>query len=150
MATRTRLRVPSVNSTSHSWALASDTRLITPVVEHIVGMCQAAGFSPRHCRLNVPVAVTEALANAMQQGNGGDMTRQVTVAVQVSPERLVVEVTDEGAGFELAECERTPDLADWLEREDGRGIFLMRQLMDRVENRCFDAGHLLRLILHRV
>jgi serine/threonine-protein kinase RsbW len=139
-----------VKSTSHSWALASDTRLITPVVEHIVGMCQAAGFSPRHCRLNVPVAVTEALANAMQQGNGGDMTRQVTVAVQVSPERLVVEVTDEGAGFELAECERTPDLADWLEREDGRGIFLMRQLMDRVENRCFDAGHLLRLILHRV
>jgi serine/threonine-protein kinase RsbW len=139
-----------VNSTSHSWALASDTRLITPVVEHIVGMCVAAGFSSRHCRLNVPVAVTEALANAMQQGNGGDMTRQVTVAVHVSPERLVVEVTDEGTGFALAECERTPDHEDWLEREDGRGIFLMRQLMDRVENRCFDAGHLLRLILHRV
>jgi len=150
VATRTRLRVPSVKSTSHSWALASDTRLITPVVEHIVGMCQAAGFSSRHCGLNVPVAVTEALANAMQQGNGGDMTRQVTVSVQVSSERLVVEVTDEGAGFELAECERTPDHSDWLEREDGRGIFLMRQLMDRVENRCFDAGHLLRLILHRV
>lgn len=150
MATRTRLRVPPVNSTSHSWALASDTRLITPVVEHIVGMCVAAGFSSRHCRLNVPVAVTEALANAMQQGNGGDMTRQVTVAVHVSPERLVVEVTDEGTGFALAECERTPDHEDWLEREDGRGIFLMRQLMDRVENRCFDAGHLLRLILHRV
>jgi len=150
VATRTRLRVPPVKSTSHSWTLASDTRLITPVVEHIVSMCQVAGFSARHCRLNVPVAVTEALANAMQQGNGSDITRQVTVAVQVSPERLVVEVTDEGAGFELAECERTPDHADWLVREDGRGIFLMRQLMDRVENRCFDAGHLLRLILHRV
>ncbi len=150
MATRLRARVPPVSSTSHSWVLASDTRLITPVVEHIVGMCQLAGFSARHCRLNVPVAVTEALANAMQQGNGGVVARQVTVVVSVGDDRLVVEVTDEGNGFDLGDCERTPEHDDWFEREDGRGIFLMRQLMDRVENRCVDAGHLLRLILHRV
>jgi len=150
VATRTRPRVAPVHSTSQSWVLTSDTRLITPVVEQIVSMCEVAGYSARHCRLNVPVAVTEALANAMQQGNGGVASRRVTVVVSVSAERLVVDVTDEGDGFDLGECERTPDQEDWFEREDGRGIFLMRQLMDQVENRCIDAGHLLRLILHRV
>lgn len=138
-----------MSSTSYQWVLASDTSLITPVVEQIVGMCRDAGFSARHCRLNVPVAVTEALANAMQQGNAGVVVRRVTVSVDVSHERLLVEVTDEGAGFDLGAAERTPDHEDWFEREDGRGIFLMRQLMDRVENQCVDAGHLLRLILHR-
>jgi len=149
VATRTRFRVAPVNSTSHSWVLASDLRLITPVVEHIVGMCRTAGFSARHCRLNVPVAVTEALANAMERGNGGVVTRRVSVVVHVADDRLVVDVTDEGAGFDLGACERTPEHEDWFDREDGRGIFLMRQLMDHVENRCVDAGHLLRLILHR-
>jgi len=72
------------------------------------------------------------------------------VVVSVAQDRLVVEVTDEGSGFDLGASERTPDHEDWFDREDGRGIFLMRQLMDQVENRCVDAGHLLRLILHRV
>lgn len=150
MATRVRNRETPVSSTSLSWELASDTRLITPVVERIVGMCQTAGFSARHCRLHVPVAVTEALANAMERGNDGVETRRVTVLVSVSDDRLVVDVTDEGAGFDLGECERTPEHADWFDREDGRGIFLMRQLMDQVENSRVDAGHRLRLILHRV
>lgn len=134
---------------ARTWVLASELEHIETVVQDIVCMCQDAGFSARHCRLNVPVAVTEALANAMIRGNESQSVRQVTVAVEVTTESLTVEVTDEGDGFDLECAERTPDDADWLEREDGRGVFLMRQLMDRVENQCVDAGHLVRLILHR-
>lgn len=134
---------------ARTWVLASELDRIEAVVQDIVCLCQEAGFSARHCRLNVPVAVTEALANAMLQGNGNDAVREVRVFVEVTPERLLVEVIDEGQGFDLDCAERTPDDVDWLEREDGRGVYLMRQLMDRVENHCLDAGHLLRLILHR-
>jgi serine/threonine-protein kinase RsbW len=131
--------------------LPSEVQLIAPVVDDIVTLCQAAGFSPRQCRLNVPVAVTEALANAMLKGNGNDGRRAVRVGVEIANGRLVVEVCDEGCGFDLEAAGRTPADADWLESEDGRGIFLMRQLMDRVENQCPSGacGHLLRLILHQ-
>ena len=35
-----------------------------------------------------------------------------------------------------------------IAREDGRGLFLMRALMDRVE-RFTDGGNVVRLVLHR-
>jgi len=138
-----------VSADARRWVLPSDVHRIAPVVDEVVAMCRDAGFSPRQCRLNVPVAITEALANAMLRGNANIDVRQVTVVVEVTTDRLVVDVADEGEGFDLACAERTPDDEDWLEREDGRGIFLMRQLMDHVENRCLDAGHVLRLVLHR-
>ncbi len=136
---------------SRRWILATDVQHIAPVVDEVVALCQAAGFSARHCRLNVPIAITEAVANAMLRGNANVAARQVEVLVEVSVAQLVVDVIDEGNGFDLDGVQQSPDEADWLEREDGRGVFLMRQLMDRVENRCLEGGtgHLLRLILHR-
>ncbi len=133
------------------WTLASDLTLIEPVVETIVALCMSAGFSARHCHLNVPVAMTEALANAMLRGNRSDRSRSVQVSVELDTQSLRVDVTDEGAGFDLSALQQSPDEADWFEREDGRGVFLMRQLMDRVESAGPDAesGHRIRLILHR-
>jgi serine/threonine-protein kinase RsbW len=139
----------TVTHVSKQWVLASEIQCIGPVVEEIVALCTAAGFSPRQCRLNVPVAITEALANAILQGNQNVASRTVMVVAVVESGRLVVEVTDEGQGFDMSVEHRTPDDPDWLEREDGRGIFLMRQLMDQVVSECLAAGHLLRLILHK-
>ena len=133
------------------WSVASDLTLIEPVVETIVALCVASGFSAGHCNLNVPVAVTEAMANAMLRGNASERSRMVQVSVELDAQRLCIDVTDEGVGFDLAELVQSPDEADWFEREDGRGVFLMRTLMDRVESAGPDAesGHRIRLILHR-
>ena len=133
------------------WIVASDLTLIEPIVETIVELCASSGFSARHCRLNVPVAVTEAMANAMLRGNASERSRTVQVRVELDAQRLCIEVTDEGGGFDLASLQQSPDEVDWFEREDGRGVFLMRSLMDRVESAGPDAesGHRIRLILHR-
>ncbi|WP_310570390.1 ATP-binding protein [Gemmatimonas sp.] len=149
---------PSAQPVVHSptplirrWTIASDLTLIEPVVETIVALCEAAGFSARHCKLNVPVAVTEAMANAMLRGNRSERSRTVEVRVELDTQSLRVDVTDEGVGFDLSTLQQSPDEADWFEREDGRGVFLMRTLMDRVESSGPDAetGHCIRLILHR-
>ena len=133
------------------WSLASDPTLIEPVIDSIVALCVAAGFSERHCRLNVPVAITEALTNAMLRGNGCDPSRAVELRVEVDGYALRVEVADEGRGFDLATLQQSPDEADWFERDDGRGVFLMRTLMDGVESNGPDAvgGHCVRLTLQR-
>jgi len=118
-------------------------------------LCTAAGFSTRHCRFNIPVALTEALSNAIMRGNGNDISRTVTVRGSVQQTRdgatLLLDVTDEGNGFDIRSAGSRPDAPDWLDREDGRGIFLMQSLMDHVE--CTRAsgrpGNTVRLVLHR-
>jgi serine/threonine-protein kinase RsbW len=62
---------------------------------------------------------------------------------------IVLEVADEGTGFDLDACTIDATRPDNLEREDGRGLFLMRSLMDRVERYEHDAHNVVRLILNR-
>ena len=106
-------------------------------------------FGPRQCSLNVPVALTEALSNAMLRGNGEDPAKHVHVRVRLDPSMLVVEVGDEGRGFNLDACTVDPTEPGRLLGEQGRGLYLMRKLMDRVE--CLEQGSLnvVRLTLRR-
>jgi anti-sigma regulatory factor (Ser/Thr protein kinase) len=83
---------------SRHWTIESDVARIDGVVTTIVDLCEAAGYSSRHCRLNIPVAVTEALSNAIVRGNANDAARDVRVSMRVDSERLFVEVVDEGQG----------------------------------------------------
>lgn len=128
--------------------IPSDVRYIERVVEIVRHQCAALAFDAHYCALNVPVALSEALANAILCGNGEDPSKHVRVRASVTAAHLVLEVRDEGPGFDIDRC--TVDVTDPenLEREDGRGLFLMRQLMHHVE-RYDDGGNVVRLTLNR-
>jgi serine/threonine-protein kinase RsbW len=106
-------------------------------------------FGRHQLMLNVPVALTEALSNAILYGNEDDPLKHVYVRVRVDHATLIVEVKDEGAGFDIDECTLDPTTPDRLESEDGRGLFLMRQLMDSVERFAGRPGNVVRLTLRR-
>lgn len=128
--------------------IPSDVQYIESVVGRVVERCEALAFSRRHVALNVPVALTEALSNAILRGNGDDASRTVVVRVEIDETRLVAEVRDEGDGFDLGQCTEDATLPENLVREDGRGLFLMHKLMDRVEQFA-DGGNVVRLVLIR-
>ena len=128
--------------------IPSDVREIEPIVELVTRECRVLALSARQCALNVPVALTEALSNAILRGNRGVREKHVRVRAMVSDSALVLEVADEGTGFDLEACTIDPTIGD-LEREDGRGLFLMRSLMDRVERYEHGAHNVVRLILNR-
>jgi serine/threonine-protein kinase RsbW len=110
--------------------------------------CRNLEFAQRQVMLNVPVALTEALSNAILRGNSDDPSKTVHVRASVDPERLVIEVRDQGGGFDIDAC--TVDVGpETIEREDGRGLFLMRKLMDRVECVASEPGNTVRLTLNR-
>jgi serine/threonine-protein kinase RsbW len=129
--------------------IPSDVREIEPIVEQVTRECKVLELSARQCALNVPVALTEALSNAILRGNRGIRDKRVRVRAVVSDHALVLEVADEGAGFDLDACTIDPTSPGSLEREDGRGLFLMRSLMDRVERYESDALNVVRLTLNR-
>ena len=128
--------------------IPSDVGYIERVVEMVRRQVAEMSFDTRHVMLNVPVALTEALSNAILRGNGEDPRKHVHVRVVVSARQLVMEVRDEGRGFDIDRCTRDPTLPDNVEREDGRGLFLMRSLMDSVE-RYDEEGNVVRLTLYR-
>jgi serine/threonine-protein kinase RsbW len=129
--------------------IPSDVRYIERVVELIRRECRVMAFGERQVMLNVPVALTEALSNAILRGNREDPDKQVHVHARVDSEQLVVEVVDEGVGFDLERCMRDPTTPENIEREYGRGLFLMRKLMDRVERIDAGQGSIVRMTLMR-
>jgi serine/threonine-protein kinase RsbW len=129
--------------------IPSDVRFIERVVELVRHECQAMGFAPRQISLNVPVALTEAVSNAILRGNRDDPAKHVHVRAEVDRDRLVVEVGDEGEGFDFDESLVDPTSPENLDREDGRGLFLMRKLMDTVERVDVPHGSKVRMTLHR-
>ena len=82
--------------------IPSDVRYIERVVEIVATPLRAVlAITQRQSRLNIPVALSEALSNAILRGNGERTRQRVQVKVDVTQERLVLEVLDEGAGFDL-------------------------------------------------
>ncbi len=82
---------------------------------------------------DVVLATHEAAVNGMVHGNAGDATRHIEVEVRLQGGCVVVEVTDQGHGF---------DWRKWVhgghgrivppEAPTGRGILVMTSVMDEV------------------
>lgn len=122
--------------TDYTLELPNDLRAIEGAVDYLVDRGQEIGFSHERLRLNLRVGLTEALANAMLYGNSRDPRKRVRIEAQVSAGVLTVRVTDEGRGFNPL-LVTDPTLPRNRKRTGGRGIFLIKKLMDRVEfNEC--------------
>ena len=78
----------------------------------------------------VAISVIEACTNAIQHGHRQDPTRVVNLEFELEPDQLTVRIHDDGRGFEpTPEGSMTPP--DLLATR-GRGIFIMRSMMDEV------------------
>src|SRR6266481_2929417 len=84
---------------------------------------------PRKDSFAMGLVLREAVCNAVRHGNRGDSSRAAVISYQLGAEAVLVEVADEGLGF-------NPYLAPDLfaepprgERKAGRGLFLMRVYM---------------------
>lgn len=128
----------------HTLELPSDLRAIERAVEYLMDRGREVGFDDDRLRFNFRVGVTEALANAMLYGNCHDPLKRVRVEVRLSPTEIMVQVTDEGRGFD-PRAVLDPTLPLNRMRPGGRGIYLIRKLMDRVEFN--EAGNSITMVL---
>jgi serine/threonine-protein kinase RsbW len=129
-----RLRIPS------------DVNRVAEAVELVARHLEAA-FVDRHTvQFNLRVALAEAVANAILYGNDADEGKGVAVRVLFGRNAVEMEVTDEGGGFDYHDLP-DPTLPANRMRPYGRGLFLIRQLVDEV--RFNDAGNTICMILRR-
>jgi serine/threonine-protein kinase RsbW len=96
-------------------------------------------FVRDHCcneqeQLDMLLALQEALANAILHGCQGDAAKLVRCTVDISPTAIEFTIRDPGPGFDSSSATDESEEGTNL-TEHGRGIFLMRSLMDEVTYR---------------
>jgi serine/threonine-protein kinase RsbW len=112
--------------------MASERVAVGPAIEQILNVAKDVRLSKDRLS-DLAVALAEALSNAAIHGNKLDPGKHVHIRVSVlAGVRAVVEVKDEGPGFDVSELS-DPTHPERLLTPGGRGVFLMRQLVDRVE-----------------
>ncbi|RMF60879.1 MAG: ATP-binding protein [Calditrichaeota bacterium] len=81
---------------------------------------------------NLAIAVTELVNNAIIHGNKNDPQKKVTIIATFYADHLTVSVSDQGSGFD-PESLKNPTDPENIWKQNGRGIFLVRNLIDKVD-----------------
>ena len=121
---------------SHRWRtrIPSTKQALPGAVARFMEIAGVAGFLG-DCRADIEIALKEALANALDHGNAYSKSKMIFVRCYAAPRMgFLIAVRDEGPGFDP---EQVPDPrnTERLTLQHGRGLFLMRNLMDFIEFR---------------
>ena len=94
--------------------------------------------------INLQIACSEALINAIVHGNKESNVKKVYTEIAYDDRSLFVKINDEGDGFDI---NRLPDPTsnENLMKEHGRGIYIIRSLVD--DFRCSSSENGTEFIL---
>ena len=118
--------------------IPSDASLLADVDEFIESRLEAANVAASLIA-DVAISVTEIVNNAIAHGNKNDQNKTITVAVRFDGDQVEISVKDEGHGFN-PDSIPSPIEEPNLLNQVGRGIFIVRSLMDSVDFRFTDLG----------
>ncbi len=123
----------------------SQTRYLSLVGNIAEGLAREADGTegdPQTLAYRLNLAVTEAVANAIKHCTKLDPSNTVRIRACIDDKGLLIEVFDHGQGFDLKDAQAAE--ADSLQ-EHGRGLFLIRSVMDSVEYRKDDGWNVLKM-----
>lgn len=115
-----------------SLRVPTDLDVVEEAVDLVARHCVASGVPPHAARFTLRVVLCEALANAIVYGNRLDPAKCVEVSVEVEADALSLSVQDEGNGFDPGTVP-DPTAPGLRAEEQGRGLYLIRQLVDEVQ-----------------
>ena len=94
---------------------------------------------------HINVVLTEAMVNAIRYANEDNPAEVVQIRITISDDEILIQVFDHGRGFDLEQIVHRPaEPPEGLE-EHGRGLFIMRSLMDSVQYFKVDGGNVLEM-----
>lgn len=118
------------------YSLPSEIATISPFVDKLMPLIIKCRCIPGNER-DLEVAVREALANAIIHGNHKDPRKHIHVSCRCELDEVSISVRDEGNGFDF-NVVADPTSPDNIKSDHGRGIYMMKALMDEV--RFEEAG----------
>jgi serine/threonine-protein kinase RsbW len=110
--------------------IASDSRLLKEISKELISSLREKNIDEAII-FDIHVGFEEALRNAMIHGNKLDPTKEVRIETEVTGDTVIIIVEDEGEGFDPHSLP-DPTLDENLLKEGGRGVYLIKHLMDEV------------------
>ena len=126
--------------------LPSDPRMLTVARSFVEAVCQACDLD-RPLRHALVMATGEAVTNIVRHAHRDLPHAELAMQVHITSSEVVLTFLDQGAPFDLS---RVPQLPPGEVRVGGRGVYMLRALMDDVS--CAprgDQGNVLRLVKRR-
>ena len=126
-------------------ALASELREIAGAAAQIDAFCEEKDLSPE-IAYAVNLSIDEILTNTISYGYQDDEPHRIEIVVRLEGESLVVVIVDDSAPFDLSATPEADLDASLEEREiGGLGLFLVHQMMDKVEYERVDGRNVVTL-----
>ena len=132
----------------HSRRINADRECLPEVCDVVREAASESGFDERTnhaCQL----AVCEAVENIILHGYGGGNTGEIVLKVEAQPGRLTVEVVDDAPAFDPTQYKVDPDVSLSDPPVGGRGLIMMRGVMDDIRYERQGAKNVLRLTKNR-
>lgn len=114
-----------------TFVIPSRVEFLDGVLNHLTERLVQLGVV-RPESIDVIVALDEAIVNAIKHGNGYDAMKLVTIEAEFTAASARFTISDEGAGFSEKDVP-DPCAPENLLRPSGRGLLLIRSIMDEVE-----------------
>lgn len=130
------------NAPAAMFEIPSETRSLKEVSDRILGSLEAYRLN-ESLLFDIRLCIEEAVRNAIVHGNRSNRDLPVKIAYSVRPGACEISVEDKGAGFDYREVP-DPTTEENLLKPGGRGVYLMRTLMDRVEYN--ERGNAVRMV----
>jgi serine/threonine-protein kinase RsbW len=126
--------------------LKSNIKELTRIERMTTKIAQNLNLSPDE-QDNLSIAITEAVGNAILHGNKKDPRKSVDIIFRLSAKQIRVTVKDQGGGFDPKDLTNPTDPQNIL-KESGRGIFILKSLMDDVSFSFTAEGTVITFIMN--
>lgn len=108
--------------------IPSDPDLMPEVEDFILDVAKKVNLNKDKYN-NIALAVAEAISNSIKHGNKNDKTKKVNIKIKTEDDKLIVILKDQGKGFDPAVIP-DPTQPENILKDSGRGLFIMRSLLD--------------------
>jgi len=119
-----------VDTLSQNLTIRSSVNELKRVTEFTENIGEQLGLSEDVID-DISIAVSEAVNNAIKHGNKNNESKAIEISYKIEKEKIIVYVKDNGEGFEIDNVS-DPRENENLLKNSGRGILIMRSLMDDV------------------
>lgn len=96
---------------------------------------------------NIIVAVTECMNNAIKHGNKSIEEKNINIGIYLNKSSLLIQIEDEGEGFEIEQV-KDPRNKENLLKDNGRGVFLMKELSNDFQINSTKKGTSIKMIFN--
>ncbi len=110
--------------------IPSEIKYIKKMSREILGHLERLGIE-ESIRFDIRLAVEEAVKNSIEHGPPQGQSLPVKVFYAIQRDKIEISVEDRGEGFDMKKVP-DPRTKDNIMRGDGRGVFLIHKLMDKV------------------